>query len=85
MEVKNRDNDNQQQQGQQEQQEQQGTNAAQLDIAPLVEEIKAYRAENAALRESVESLRKAIQASNRAQGGASGGVTAEAALKKFFN
>ena len=67
------------------QQEQQGTNAAQLDIAPLVEEIKAYRAENAALRESVESLRKAIQASNRALGGASGGVTAEAALKKFFN
>ena len=76
------DNENQEQQ---EQQEQQGTNAAQLDIAPLVEEIKAYRAENAALRESVESLRKAIQASNRAQGGASGGVTAEAALKKFFN
>ena len=76
------DNENQ---GQQEQQEQQGTNAAQIDIAPLVEEIKAYRAENAALRESVESLRKAIQASNRAQGGASGGVTAEAALKKFFN
>ena len=76
------DNENQ---GQQEQQEQQGTNPAQLDIAPLVEEIKAYRAENAALRESVESLRKAIQASNRAQGGASGGVTAEAALKKFFN
>ena len=68
--------------GQQVQQEQQGQ---QLDIAPLVEEIKAYRAENAALRESVESLRKAIQASNRAQGGASGGVTAEAALKKFFN
>ena len=76
------DNENQ---AQQEQQEQQGTNAAQLDIAPLVEEMKAYRAENAALRESVESLRKAIQASNRAQGGASGGVTAEAALKKFFN
>ena len=76
------DNENQ---GQQEQQEQQGTNAAQLDIAPLVEEIKAYRAENAALRESVESLRKAIQASNRAQGGAGGTVTAEAALKKFFN
>ena len=69
-------------QGQQVQQEQQGQ---QIDIAPLVEEIKAYRAENAALRESVESLRKAIQASNRAQGGASGGVTAEAALKKFFN
>ena len=79
------DNENQGQQEQQEQQGQQGTNAAQLDIAPLVEEIKAYRAENAALRESVESLRKAIQASNRAQGGASGGVTAEAALKKFFN
>ena len=76
------DNENQEQQ---EQQGQQGTNAAQLDIAPLVEEIKAYRAENAALREPVESLRKAIQASNRAQGGASGGVTAEAALKKFFN
>lgn len=76
------DNENQEQQGQQ---EQQGTNAAQIDIAPLVEELKAYRAENAALRESVESLRKAIQASNRAQGGASGGVTAEAALKKFFN
>ena len=76
------DNENQ---GQQEQQEQQGTNAAQLDIAPLVEEIKAYRAENAALRESVESLRKAIQASNRAQGGGSGTVTAESALKKFFN
>ena len=68
-----------------EQQEQQGTNPAQLDIAPLVEEIKAYRAENAALRESVESLRKAIQASNRAQGGASGTVTADSALKKFFN
>ena len=68
-----------------EQQEQQGTNPAQLDIAPLVEEIKAYRAENAALRESVESLRKAIQASNRAQGGGSGTVTAESALKKFFN
>ena len=76
------DNENQ---GQQEQQEQQGTNAAQIDMAALVEEMKAYRAENAALRESVESLRKAIQASNRAQGGASGGVTAEAALKKFFN
>ena len=75
------DNENQQQ----EQQEQQGTNAAQLDIAPLVEEIKAYRAENAALRESVESLRKAIQASNRSQGGGSGTVTAESALKKFFN
>ena len=69
----------------QEQQEQQGTNAAQLDMAAFVEEMKAYREENAALRESVESLRKAIQASNRAQGGASGGVTAEAALKKFFN
>ena len=68
-----------------EQQEQQVTNPAQLDIAPLVEEIKAYRAENAALRESVESLRKAIQASNRAQGGGSGTVTAESALKKFFN
>ena len=79
------DNENQGQQGQQEQQEQQGTNAAQLDIAPLVEEIKAYRAENAALRESVESLRKAIQASNRAQGGAGGTVTADSALKKFFN
>ena len=76
------DNENQ---GQQEHQEQQGMNAAQLDMAALVEEMKAYRAENAALRESVESLRKAIQASNRAQGGASGGVTAEAALKKFFN
>ena len=76
------DNENQGQQGQQEQQEQQGQ---QLDIAPLVEEIKAYRAENAALRESVESLRKAIQASNRAQGGGSGTVTAESALKKFFN
>ena len=76
------DNENQEQQ---EQQEQQGTNPAQLDIAPLVEEIKAYRAENAALRESVESLRKAIQASNRAQGGGSGTVTAESALKKFFN
>ena len=72
-------------QGQQEQQEQQGQQGQQLDIAPLVEELKAYRAENAALRESVESLRKAIQASNRAQGGASGGATAEAALKKFFN
>lgn len=76
------DNENQ---GQQEQQEQQGMNAAQIDIAPLVEEMKAYRAENAALRESVESLRKAIQASNRAQGGVGGTVTAEAALKKFFN
>ena len=79
------DNENQGQQGQQEQQEQQGTNAAQFDITAFVEEMKAYRAENAALRESVESLRKAIQASNRAQGGASGGVTAESALKKFFN
>ena len=59
------------------QQEQQGTSAAQLDIAPLVEELKAYRAENAALRESVESLRKAIQASNRAQGGGNGTVTAD--------
>ena len=76
------DNENQ---GQQEQQEQQGTNAAQIDMAAFVEEMKAYRAENAALRDSVESLRKAIQASNRAQGGASGGVTAESALKKFFN
>lgn len=76
------DNEQQEQQEQQEQKVQQGQ---QLDIAPLVEEMKAYRAENAALRESVESLRKAIQASNRAQGGASGGVTAEAALKKFFN
>ena len=68
-----------------EQQEQQEQQVQQLDIAPLVEEIKAYRAENAALRESVESLRKAIQASNRAQGGGSGTVTAESALKKFFN
>lgn len=76
------DNENQ---AQQEQQEQQGQQVQQLDIAPLVEEIKAYRAENAALRESVESLRKTIQASNRAQGGGSGTVTAEAALKKFFN
>lgn len=76
------DNENQ---AQQEQQEQQGTNAAQIDMAAFVEEMKAYRAENAALRESVESLRKAIQASNRSQGGASGGVTAEDALKKFFN
>ena len=79
------DNENQGQQVQQEQQEPQGTNAAQLDMAAFVEEMKAYRAENAALRESVESLRKAIQASNRSQGGASGGVTAESALKKFFN
>ena len=78
------DNENQQQE-QQEQQEQQGTNAAQIDIAPFDEKMKAYRAENAALRESVESLRKAIQASNRAQGGGSGTVTAEAALKKLFN
>ena len=70
---------------QKEQQGQPGTNTEQIDIAPLVEEIKAYRAENAALRESVESLRKAIQASNRAQGGAGGTVTAESALKKFFN
>ena len=69
----------------QEQQEQQGTNTAQIDMAAFVEEMKAYRAENAALRESVESLRKAIQASNRAQGGGSGTVTAESALKKFFN
>ena len=65
--------------------EQQGTNATKIDMAAFVEEMKAYRVENAALRESVESLRKAIQASNRAQGGASGGVTAESALKKFFN
>ena len=76
------DNENQ---GQQEQQEQQGTNAAQIDMAAFVEEMREYRAENAALRESVESLRKAIQASNRAQGGGSGTVTAESALKKFFN
>lgn len=69
----------------QEQQEQQGQQGQQLDIAPIVEELKAYRAENAALRESVESLRKAIQASNRAQGGGSGTVTADSALKKFFN
>ena len=68
-----------------ENQGQQGTNADQLDMTAFVEELKAYRAENAALRESVESLRKAIQASNRAQGGASGTVTAESALKKFFN
>ena len=68
-----------------ENQGQQGQQGQQLDIAPLVEEIKAYRAENAALRESVESLRKAIQASNRAQGGGSGTVTADSALKKFFN
>ena len=82
------DNENQgqqEQQGQQVQQGQQGQQGQQLDIAPLVEEIKAYRAENAALRESVESLRKAIQASNRAQGGAGSTVTAESALKKFFN
>ena len=70
---------------QKEQQGQQGQQGQQLDISPLVEEIKAYRAENAALRESVESLRKAIQASNRAQGGGSGTVTADSALKKFFN
>lgn len=76
------DNENQ---AQQEQQEQQGTNEAQFDMAAFVEEMKAYRAENAALRESVESLRKTIQASNRAQGGGSGGVTADNALKKFFN
>ena len=76
------DNENQEQQ---EQQEQQGTNTAQIDMAALVDEMRAYRAENAALRESVESLRKAIQASNRAQGGVGGTVTAEAALKKFFN
>ena len=79
------DNENQEQQEQQEEQEQQGTNTEQINITAFIEEMKAYRAENAALRESVESLRKAIQASNRAQGGASGGVTAEAALKKFFN
>lgn len=76
------DNENQEQQ---EQQEQQRTNSAQLDIAPLVEEMRAYRAENAALRESVESLRKAIQASNRTQGGGGAAVTADSALKKFFN
>ena len=76
------DNENQ---GQQEQQEQQGTNAAQIDMTAFIEEMKAYRAENAALRESVESLKKAIQASNRAQGGVGGTVTAESALKKFFN
>ena len=76
------DDENQGQQGQQEQQGQQGQ---QLDIAPLVGELKAYRAENAALRESVESLRKAIQASNRAQGGGIGTVTGDSALKKLFN
>ena len=69
----------------QEQQEQQGTNTAPIDMAAFVEEMKSYRAENAALRESVESLRRAIQASNRAQGGGSGTVTADSALKKFFN
>ena len=79
------DDENKEQQGQQGQQGQQVQQGQQLDIAPLVEEIKAYRAENAALRESVESLRKAIQASNRAQGGGSGTVTADSALKKFFN
>ena len=68
----------------QEQQEQQETNGAQFDMTPLVEEIRAYRAENAALRESVESLRKAIQASNRTQGGGGAAVTADSALKKFF-
>lgn len=73
------DNENQEQQGQQE------TNAAPFDISSLVEEMRAYRVENAALRESVESLRKAIQASNRAQGGGTATVTAETALKKFFN
>ena len=70
---------------QKEQQGQPGTNTEQIDMAAFVDEMKAYRAENAALRESVESLRKAIQASNRAQGGGSGTVTAESALKKFFN
>lgn len=69
----------------QEQQEQQETNGAPFDISPLVEEMRAYRAENAALRESVESLRKAIQASNRTQGGGGAAVTADSALKKFFN
>lgn len=73
------DNENLEQQGQQE------TNGAQFDMSSLVEEIKAYRAENAALRESVEALRKAIQASNRAQGGGGAAVTADSALKKFFN
>lgn len=67
-----------------EQQEQRETNAAPFDIAPLLEEMRAYRAENAALRESVESLRKAIQASNRTQGGGGAAVTADSALKKFF-
>ena len=42
------DNENQEQQ---EQHEQQGTNTAQLDMTAFVEEMKAYRAENAALRE----------------------------------
>ena len=82
------DNENQGQQGQQEQQEQQeqqGTNAAQFEMAAFFEEVKAYRAESAALQESVETLRKTIQASNRAQGGTISGVTAEAVLKKFFN
>ena len=73
------DNENLEQQGQQE------TNGAQFDMSPLVEEMRAYRAENAALKESVEALRKAIQASNRAQGGGTAAVTAETALKKFFN
>ena len=73
------DNENLEQQGQQE------TNGAQFDMSSLVEEIKAYRAENAALRESVEALRKAIQASNRAKGGGGAAVTADSALKKFFN
>lgn len=72
------DNENQEQQGQQE------TNGAPFDISPLIEEIKAYRVENAALRESVESLRKAIQASNRTQGGGGTAATADSALKKFF-
>lgn len=79
------DNENQEQQEQQEQIGRNDVDAFNSSISLFLDEVKAYRAENAALRESVESLRKAIQASNRTQGGGGAAVTADSALKKFFN
>ena len=79
------DNENQEQQEQQEQIGRNDVDAFNSSISLFLDEVKAYRAENALLRESVESLRKAIQASNRAQGGGGAAVTADSALKKFFN
>lgn len=78
------DNENQEQQEQQEQIGRNDVDAFNSSISLFLDEVKAYRAENAALRESVESLRKAIQASNRTQGGGGTAATADSALKKFF-